>query len=294
MKIKEKFVKQIGVKEKIRRSTLLKVGRYLICIFLCILSIIPFWIMIVNATRSSLDIQSSFSMIPSNFLIKNSANLNKQNTSVPIWRYMFNSFFIASASTVICVYFSTLTAYGISVYQFKGKNLAWSFILGIMMIPMQVSAIGFYKFMFQIGLGNSYIPLILPAIAAPSTVFFMKQYMQGALSLEIIEAARIDGSGEISTFNRISIPLMKPAIATQAIFVFIASWNNFFTPSMILSSQNKWTLPMFVQVLRSERFRSDYGIIYVGLLLTIIPIIIVYLSLSRYIIAGVALGGVKE
>lgn len=276
------------------KLTFLKIFRTFICVMLCVLSLIPFWIMIVNATRSSLDIQSSFSIVPSKYLLTNLSNLNKQNTTVPIWRYMFNSCLIAFASTGLCVYFSTMTAYGISVYRFKGRNLAWSFILGIMMIPMQVSAIGFYKFMFQVGFGNSYVPLIIPAIAAPSTVFFMKQYMQGSLSLEIIEAARIDGSSEFSTFNRIAIPLMKPAVATQAIFAFIASWNNFFTPSMILSTQSKWTLPMFVQVLRSERFRSDYGIIYVGLVLTVVPIIIVYLCLSKYIIAGVALGGVKE
>jgi multiple sugar transport system permease protein len=289
---------QIMLEEKGKRYQMklsfLKIFRTFICVMLCVLSLIPFWIMIVNATRSSLDIQSSFSIVPSKYLLTNLANLNKQNTTVPIWRYMFNSCLIAFTSTCLCVYFSTMTAYGISVYRFKGRNLAWSFILGIMMIPMQVSAIGFYKFMFQAGFGNSYVPLIIPAIAAPSTVFFMKQYMQGSLSLEIIEAARIDGSSEFSTFNRIAIPLMKPAVATQAIFAFIASWNNFFTPSMILSTQSKWTLPMFVQVLRSERFRSDYGIIYVGLVLTVVPIIIVYLCLSKYIIAGVALGGVKE
>lgn len=288
----------IKLEEKGRRYQMklsfMKTFRIIICVLLCALSLIPFWIMIVNATRSSLDIQSSFSILPSKHLFTNLANLSKQNSTVPIWRYMFNSCFIAFTSTALCVYFSTMTAYGISVYRFKGRNLAWSFILGIMMIPMQVSAIGFYKFMFQTGFGNSYIPLIIPAIAAPSTVFFMKQYMQGSLSLEIIEAARIDGSTEFNTFNRIAIPLMKPAVATQAIFAFIASWNNFFTPSMILSTQSKWTLPMFVQVLRSERFRSDYGIIYAGLVLTVVPIIIVYLCLSKYIIAGVALGGVKE
>lgn len=296
--IENKDRKEIGMEEKGRRYQrklyVVKSLRTILCVILCVLSIMPFWILIVNATRKSIDIQSTFSMIPSKYLMANLVNLNKQNSSVPIWRYMFNSSVISISSTVLCVYFSTLTAYGIAVYQFKGKRLAWSFILGIMMIPMQVSAVGFYKFMFQAGFGNSYVPLIIPAIAAPATVFFMKQYMQGSLQLEIIDAARIDGSSEFSTFNRIAIPLMKPAIATQAIFAFIASWNNFFTPSMILSSQEKWTLPMFVQILRSERFLTDYGIVYVGLILTIVPIIIVYLCLSKYIIAGVALGGVKE
>ena len=166
--------------------------------------------------------------------------------------------------------------------------------MAIMMIPAQVSSIGFYKMVYGWGLSNSYIPLIIPAIAAPATVFFMRQFMIASLPLEIIDAARIDGSREFTTFNTIAMPLLKPAVATQCIFAFIGSWNNFYTPSMILSKQDKYTLPMFIQLLRGERFRSDYGIIYVGLVITVIPIFIVYFALSKYIIAGVALGGVKE
>ncbi len=166
--------------------------------------------------------------------------------------------------------------------------------MAIMMIPVQVSSIGFFKFVYQLNMGDSYLPLVLPVIAAPATVFFMRQFMISSLPLEIVDAARIDGSGEFRTFNKIAAPLMKPAIATQIIFTFIGSWNNFYTPSMILSSQRKYTLPMFVQLMRGERFRTDYGIIYVGLVITIIPIFIVYFTLSRYIIEGVALGGVKE
>ncbi len=272
-----------------------KTIRNLVCIFLCILSLIPFWIMFVNATRASVDIQSSFSLIPSTHIIENFNKLVAEcNANVPLWRYMINSLVIAVFSTTFCVYFSTLTAYGVSVYRFKGRDFSWAFIMAIMMIPVQVSSIGFFKFMYQLGLSDSYIPLILPAIAAPATVFFMKQFMASSLPLEIIDSARIDGSGEFHTFNKIAVPLMKPAVATQAIFCFIASWNNFYTPSMILSSQSKYTLPMFVQLMRGERFRTDYGIIYAGLVITIIPIFIAYFALSKYIIEGVALGGVKE
>ena len=269
--------------------------RNAVCIFLCFLSLIPFWIMLVNATRSSTDIQTAFSLIPSTHIFENFQKLLYQaNQNVPLYRYMVNSFIIAGFSTVLSVYFSTATAYGVTVYRFKGSQFAWAFIMAIMMIPTQVSSIGFFRFMYNLGLSNNYIPLIIPAIAAPATVFFMRQYMLSALPLEIIDAARIDGSAEFKTFNTIAVPLMKPAVATQAIFVFIASWNNFYTPSMLLSSQKLYTLPMFVQLMRGERFRSDYGIIYVGLVITILPIFIVYFALSKYIIAGVALGGVKE
>lgn len=272
-----------------------QIFRNAVCIFLCFLSLIPFWIMIVNATRDSVAIQSGFSLVPSTHIGENFQKLIYQcNENVPLWKYMTNSLIIAGFSTVLSVYFSTMTAYGIVVYKFKGNQFAWAFIMAIMMIPTQVSSIGFFRFMYSLGLGNNYAPLIIPAIAAPATVFFMRQYMLSALPLEIIDAARIDGSREFYTFNRIAMPLMKPAVATQCIFAFIGSWNNFYTPSMLLSSQKKYTLPMFVQLMRGERFRSDYGIIYVGLVITIMPIFVVYFILSKYIIAGVALGGVKE
>lgn len=272
-----------------------KIFRNIICIFLCLLSIIPFWIMIANATRASVDIQSHFSMIPSTYLVENYQKLLYQaNENVPLYRYMVNSFIVAGFSTILTVYFSTMTAYGVTVYKFRGSGVIWGFIMAIMMIPTQVSSIGFYKMCYGWGMSNSYIPLIIPAIAAPATVFFMRQFMVSSLPLEIIDAARIDGSKEFATFNKIAMPLLKPAVATQCIFAFIASWNNFYTPSMILSRQEKYTLPMFIQLLRGERFRSDYGIIYVGLVITVLPLIIVYFALSKYIIAGVALGGVKE
>lgn len=273
-----------------------KTFRTAICVLLCLLSLFPFYIMIINATLTSNAIQRGVHLIPGTNFFANVANLSAKSAGgqTSLWAAMLHSAVIAVPVTILQVYFATMTAYGLVVYQFKLKNAAWTFIMAIMMIPAQVSIIGFMKFMMNIGLYDTYWPLIIPAIAAPNTVYFMKQYMTGGLSVEIIEAARIDGSGEFSTFNRIALPLMKPAMATQAIFAFIASWNNLFTPSMILKSTDKNTLPMYIQGLRSEQFRQDYGMIYCGLFLTVLPLFIVYFALSKYIIAGVALGGVKE
>lgn len=272
------------------------VFRTLVCIILCLLSLFPFYITIVNATRRSVDIQQGISLIPDTMFITNYKNLLEKAKGVgtPLIKAMLNSLKIAAPTTLLSIYFSALTAYGIHTYRFKLRRFAWSFILAIMMIPGQVTIIGFFHFMLKINLYDSYIPLIVPAMAAPSTVFFMKQFMKASLPLDIIEAARIDGSGEFHTFNFISLPLLKPALATQAIFTFIASWNSLYMPTMLLSSSNKYTLPMFVQILRTEQFRSDFGMIYMGLLLTVLPLLIVYLILSKYIIAGVALGGLKE
>lgn len=273
-----------------------KIFRTVICILLCIVSIFPFYVMIVNTTHSSDVIKHGIKLIPGGELINNFKGMLERTAGkgTTVWQAMLHSVIIAVPATVLQVYFATLTAYGLTVYQFKLRNMAWSFIMAIMMIPAQVSIIGFMNLMIKVNLYNTYWPLIIPAMAAPSTVYFMKQYMQGGLSVEIIEAARIDGSSEFATFNKIALPLMKPAMATQAIFAFIASWNNLYTPTMMISDNRMYTLPMFITGLKSDSIRTDYGFVYVGLTLTVLPLLVVYFALSKYIIAGVALGGVKE
>lgn len=272
-----------------------RIFRTVVCVIFCILALGPFLLLIMNATRSSEAIKSGISLIPSGHLIENWKNLlAKQNgMQITLQKAALNSLTITVPGTFLAVYFSSMTAYGIYVYDFKFKKFAWAFIMAIMMVPSQISIIGFYRFMLDLKLVDKYIPLIIPAIASPAVVFFMKQYMESTLSIEMIEAARIDGSREWHTFNRIIIPIMKPAVATQAIFQFIAQWNNLFTPTIMLTTDSKKTLPMFVQLLSSNQFRTDYGVVYVGLFVTIIPLVIIYFILSKYIVAGVALGGVK-
>lgn len=266
---------------------------YLVCIALCVMSLFPFVVMFVNATRDNYSIQQGMSLIPGDKLLQNLNTLNERQNFNTL-QGMRNSLIIATSSTVLALYFSTMTAYGLVVYRFKGRQFAFTFIMAVLMIPTQVSMVGFFTFMFKLNLINTYIPLILPNIAAPSLVFFMRQYMLSGLPLEIVDAARIDGSSEFGTFNRIALPMMKPALATQAIFTFVASWNKLFEPTMIINSQSKYTMPMLVSLLKSDRFRTDYGTVYLALSLTVLPLFVVYFILSKYIIAGVALGGVKE
>ncbi len=277
----------------IRREKLFK---NIVMILLCIMSLLPFILLIINATRSSEEIKRGISLIPGSSLGKNWKNLQNQSKALDItmFRSMLNSLIVTVPTTILSVYFSTLTAYGIHVYNFKLKKFAWAFIMGILMVPTQISAIGFFQYMFKLKLTDTYWPLIIPSIAAPNVVFFMKQYMESVLSLSLVEAARIDGASEFRTFNTIVLPLMKPAIATQAIFVFVASWNNLFMPTLILNLPKLKTLPMFVQILNSDQFRTDYGIVYVGLAAAILPIFIAYFFLSKFIVSGVTLGGVKE
>lgn len=272
--------------------------RYTICILLCLLSIFPFYVLIVNSTLESNVIKQGLHWLPGTHFIENYKNLMSKTDAtsmVSLWGALRNSLIITIPTTLLQVYFASLTAYGLTVYNFKGRDLAWAFIYGIMMIPTQVSIVGMIKLCQLTGMYGTYIPLILPAIAAPTTVYFMKQYMQTGLSVEIVEAARIDGASEFGIFNTIALPLIKPAMATQAIFAFVASWNNLYTPSILLGgNRDLSTMPMFVESLKSNDKKRDFGEIYAGLFITVLPIMVAYLLLSKYIVAGVALGGVKE
>lgn len=270
--------------------------RNIVFILLCLVSILPFYLMFVNATRSSNEVKAGVSFIFGDFLSQNIATFNQkqQGLGVTAYKSMLNSLLVSVPYTAFSVYFSALTAYGIHAYDFKLKKLVWAFILGVMMVPTQVYAVGYYKFMLKLGLIDSFWPLIIPGITTPAVVFFMRQYLLGALPLEVIEAARIDGSGEFHTFNTVVLPIMKPALATQAIFQFVASWNSLFLPSLIINSTGKKTLTMFVQMLMGESFRTDYGVIFLSLSITILPMFVMYFILSRYIVEGVSMGSVKE
>ena len=271
----------------IRRA---KIIRTIVMVFLCILSLLPFYLMFVNGTRTSNEVKSGISFWFGSNLLENLHNfdLKQRGLGVTALGSMVNSLLVTVPATALSVYFSALTAYGIHAYDFKLKKAAWGFILAVMMVPTQVFAIGYYKFMIQLKLIDTYWPLIIPAITTPVVVFFLRQYLLGALPLEVVEAARIDGSGEFHTFNTIVLPIMKPALAVQAIFQFVANWNSLFLPST-----GKKTLTMFVQMLMGESFRADYGVIFLALSITILPMFIMYFLLSRYIVEGVSLGSVK-
>ncbi len=213
---------------------------------------------------------------------------------LPILTGLLNSLLVAGLSAVLSTYFSVMTAYAIHAYDFKLKKFMFTFILMIMMIPTRVTALGFLQLVSWMRLEDSFIPLIVPSIAAPVTFFYMKQYMESSLPLSLIEAARIDGSGEFRTFNSIVMPLMKPAIAVQAIFTLVSSWNNYFTPALILHDPKKRTIPILIAQLRSMDWSNlDTGVVYAMIALSIFPVIIVYLFLSKHIVQGVAMGSVK-
>lgn len=268
--------------------------RYLVMAILCFLCLFFFYILIINSTHSHFEIQRGFSFLPGSSFMMNLNNvLNDAN--IPVLSGIRNSLIVSGMTALLSVYFSALTAYGIYAYNFKFKKAAFTVIMLIMMMPTQVSAMGFVRLITDIGLKDTLVALFLPSIAAPVVFFFMKQYMESNLPMEIVEAARIDGCGEFYTFNRIVLPIIKPALAVQAIFTFVGAWNNYFLPALVIDSANKKTLPILIAQLRSADFlKFDMGKVYMLVFLAILPIIIIYLLLSKFIVRGVALGGVKQ
>ncbi len=272
------------------------ISRTLAYVFLVLTTVIclfSFYMLIINATRSNAELQAGFTLLPrGNFW----TNLRSAWTdaSINIPRGMLNSFLVAGSCALLTTYFSALTAYGIHAYEFRGKRFAFYFIMAVMMIPPQVSAVGFVQIMYKLKLTNNFLPLIVPSIAAPVVFFYMKQYMESVLPLEIVEAARVDGSNEFHTFNKIVLPIMKPAIAVQMIFSFVAAWNNYFIPALLLDKAEMKTVPIMIAQLRAADYsKFDMGKVYMFILLAILPVMVVYFILSKSIIKGVTAGSVK-
>ena len=282
-----------GMKRVKRVSRPVVVLMYAVCIFFAILSLFPFVVMVINSTRNTYQVQqNALSFIPSTHLLDNLKILTSKDIFHPLLGFL-NSLIISAGTTLCAVYFSTLTAYAIVAYQWKLRNAFFTMILAVMMIPAQVTSIGFYQMIYRVHMTNNFLPLILPAIASPSMVFFMRQYMIPSLPMEIVESARVDGCREFRIFNQIVIPMVKPAMATQGIFCFVASWNQLFLPQILLTKKKLYTMPIMVSLLKGDIYKTEYGAVYLGLALTVLPLFVVYFLLSKYIIAGGALGGVK-
>ncbi|MCL2426680.1 MAG: carbohydrate ABC transporter permease [Oscillospiraceae bacterium] len=280
--------------EKTAVARIVKMFIYLLLIILAAMSIFPFFIMLVNATRSTPQIQQqAVSLIPSSFLLNNMRLLSDRGAFDALLGFR-NSIIIAGGTTVLSLYFSSLTAYALTAYKWRLRQGFFTFIMAVMMIPGLVGAIGYARLVWQFELTNNFLPLILPAVAAPTIVFFMRQYLIATLSIDIVNSGRVDGANEFRIFNQIVLPMMKPAVATQAIFIFVASWNTLFLPRLLLINTDMFTMPLMVGLLNADIYRTEFGAIYLALSLSILPLFVLYFALSRYIIAGVQLGGVKE
>jgi multiple sugar transport system permease protein len=276
-------------------TTTVKIKRGIIYLCLGLLAAIcflPFLLMIVNATRSGVEITHSFTLIPSSHLKDNWEALFAY---VNLFKGFRNSLLVAIPATILTAYFSSITAYAMAVYRFKGNAWLFKILVVFMMIPAQLSLIGFYNLCQKLHMVDSYLPLIIPAIASPGTVFFLRQYVQSTLSKALLEAARIDGAGELHIFHKIVLPIMAPGIATMSIGAFIGNWNNYLVPLILLNTPDKMTLPVMISTLNAATdLQKNQGAIYLGVAISVVPILIVFCFCSKYIISSITAGSVKE
>ncbi|MBM0066462.1 carbohydrate ABC transporter permease [Alkalicoccobacillus gibsonii] len=291
----EKVVNQTPVlnqrpkNEELRKQKLTSIALYSILILLAAVCLFPFYLMIMYSTHTNADIASTFLVLPGTNLID---NFTRMTENVNIFRGFMNSLIIAGGSTALTIYFGGMTAYGFSKFKFKFNTPLFLFMLATMMIPAQLSLIGSYRWLGMIGLLDSHAAIILPAAANTFAVFFIKQFIDGSVPNEILESARIDGAGELRIFHRIILPMIIPALAAIGIFTFIGSWNNFIGPLVLLFSEDKYPLPVLVAMIQGY-YNTDYGLMYLGVALSVVPIIIVFSILSRRIMGSVAIGAVK-
>ncbi len=286
----------------IKNKSLVGLGKVLLYVFLIalvIVCIIPFYLMIINATRTNIEITRGPTFLPGSNLLENlnafsysfsSVNSEKLNVVLGLW----NSFLVSTAATLLAGYCSALTAYGFSIYRFRGRKLLFGLLLSVIMLPPTITLIGTFKLMLSLQLFNTRWALILPAIASPYTVFFLRGYIGSAVNKHMIEAARIDGAGELRIFHRIAFPLIMPGVATMSIFGFLAQWNSYILPLTLLQDQSKYTLPLIIQQLNVSNYNRDLGALYTGVAISVVPILIAFAIFSRYLVAGISFGAVKE
>lgn len=263
---------------------------YLFLILLAVICIIPFYNIFINATHQSAEITTAYQLLPGKYLAE---NYNAMRTYTNVWRAFGNSLFVALSCTALSTYVGALTAYGFAKYHFRFNKILFWILLATMMLPAQLSLIGYFQLMDALKLLDNHLALILPSIANASAVFFIRQFIYSSVPDALIESARIDGCGELKIFHRIVFPIIKPAVFTQAIFVFVSAWNNFINPLILIFTPDKLTLPVVIQQMKGS-YSSNYGVIYLGTSIAVIPIVIFAAFFLKHIVGGLTVGAVKE
>ena len=212
--------------------------------------------------------------------------------TVPYGRYFVNSVFIATASTLLTLFFCSLGGYAFAKYQFRGQKILFGILLASMMVPFQVLLVPLFGLMYDIGWLNSYKAIIIPFSVGAFGVFLMRQFIV-TIPSELLDAARIDGCSEFGIYYRIVLPIIKPALGALTIYSFLGSWNGYLWPLIILRDEAKYTLPIGLANLVGI-YRQDYGMLMAGTLLSLMPIVILFLAMQREFVQGITLGSVKE
>ena len=258
----------------------------LFCTFVALVAFYPLFVMVISSTHDNFNIVSKINVLPGRHLAENYEHLTR---NMNILLGIKNSIVLSVAVTVIETYFTVMTAYAFAKFKFRGRNFLFGVILVFMMLPGQLGIIGFYKEIQALDMMNSYFPLIVPSIANCFAVFFYKQYMDTSLPTELIVAAIMDGCREIQIFHNIVIPLVKPAMVTQAVLTFIGTWNSYLNPLILLNEKEKFTLTLMIATVR-DATNAEYGAQYLGMVISVIPTVIIYCFGSKTIMEKITVG----
>lgn len=260
-----------------------------VMVLFCVIALFPFYMMIMMGTYETNQLFKGLKLLPGDHLLENFHSL----TQIHFVKYYGNSLLVAGCVAILTVLVCSMAGYGISKYNFRGKQLMLSIVMMTMMIPTQLSLVGFAKEMVLIGWNNTLLPLIIPPTANAFGVFWMVNYSKGAIPDAVIESAKIDGCGEFEVFYRIAIPFLKPACVTLGLIAFLNAWNSFLIPLIMISKESLYTLPLGIKQMATQ-FRTDIGGQILGLTVATIPILFFFGYFSDNLIAGLASAAVKE
>ncbi|GGG09425.1 L-arabinose transport system permease protein AraQ [Paenibacillus albidus] len=259
---------------------------------LCILILIPFYAVTVASFKPGEDLIRYGLNLRFDFSVMNLDNFVYLFTGEHAYfTWFFNSLLLTLVQVTLTLFVSAMVAYGFAAYDFRGKNLLFLCVLLIMMVPFEILLLPLYTLTFNLGLMNSYSAIILPGVASAATIFFFRQYLSG-IPREIIAAGRVDGATEYGVYLRLILPIMKPSFGAMAILNGMNSWNNFLWPFMVLSDENKYTLPIGLKTLLTP-YGNNYDLLIVGSFFSILPIFALFMAFQKYFIEGMTAGAVK-
>jgi len=273
------------------KQSLIKIAIYSFLVGLLLICIVPFYTMMINGTRSAADINTGVSFFPGKYFIANFKSITGQ---LDIFTGLKNTFIVCTAIMVVSSYVAGLTAWSVVFYEYRFKKLLFGIILASLMLPQALGLIGYFNLCIKLNILDSLSALVFAGAANAAGVFFLKQYTQSVIPFALIQAARVDGASELGIFHRIGIPLMLPGMASIGIFAFVYNWNNYILPLTLISTPEKWTISMVINQLNSTVYFKDFGAIYLGIAISIIPILVIFVIFSKVIMKGIAGGSIDK
>ena len=269
-------------------STAYKVFAVVILIMLAIFFLFPLYWIVTGSFKSAIDINAK---VPVWFPMNPTMGNYDKLFAKPAFLWLFNIVFISAMAMILTCITAALAGYALGKKRFYGRTILFTIIICAMALPKQVIVIPLAQEMKLLHMSDTLWAVILPTVGWPFGVFLMKQFSE-TIPNEILEAARVDGAGELKTFFSVVFPMIKPGIGALAIFTFVNTWNDYFLQLVMLTSEEKWTLPLAIANMQGE-MSSDFGLIMAGAALASIPIIVVFIAFQKYFIQGIAMGAVK-